>query len=56
MRLINKNNDHRLKIKPHAPYPFTPSRARCAKSCGAVHTLPLRHLENVHLDPQLFAR
>ena len=26
-----------LFINPHAPDPFTPSRARCAKSCGAVH-------------------
>ena len=25
-------------INPHAPDRFTPSRARCAKSCGAVHT------------------
>ena len=25
-------------FNPHAPDRFTPSGARCAKSCGAVHT------------------
>ena len=25
-------------FNPHAPDRFTPSRARCAKSCGAVQT------------------
>ena len=31
-----------LHFNPHAPDRFTPSRARCAKSCGALHTDRLR--------------
>ena len=35
---LKKNEIPLFLLNPHAPDRFTPSRARCAKSCGAVNT------------------